>query len=248
MTCYDIQRRHPQYPDHMQALVRTLISSLPLVAVPAVAAVETGITSVGPAVFLFTVAIALLMTLVLRSIISHAMRYAVIRMGRVRIRRALAKRGKHVMSDFMLPGAYGGLAHIDYAVMTAGGILCIRAVHSSGVVFGGDEEAQWTHVDGPTRRRFLNPLIQNEGRRRAIEAAVPDVPVANLVIFTGRVDFSSPPPANVIRLAQFDSFVAKFVFGPSKVDDWDAVWMSLKAAALTDDATRRDFAAQVGFS
>ena len=77
---------------------------------------------------------------------------------------------------------------------------------------------------------------------------LPDVPVANLVIFTGRVEFSTPPPKNVIRLQQLEGFIQKFVFGPSKVEDWDAVWLTLRSAALTDEATRRDLAAQVGFS
>ena len=44
-----------------------------------------------------------------------------------------------------------------------------------------------------------------------------------------------------------ESFVAKFVFGPSKIEDWDAVWMTVKAAAMTDEATRKDFQSQVGF-
>jgi hypothetical protein len=94
----------------------------------------------------------------------------------------------------------------------------------------------------------LNPLIQNEGRRRALQQIVPEVPVASLVVFTGSVEFTTPPPANVIQTRQLKSFVSKFVLGPSKVGDWDAVWLTVQDAALTDDASRKDFAAQVGFS
>ena len=38
------------------------------------------------------------------------------------------------------------------------------------------------------------------------------------------------------------------VFGPSRVKDWDAVWFTVKAAALTDETSRRDFRAQLSFS
>ena len=124
------------------------------------------------------------------------------------------------------PGAYGGLAKIDHAILTAGGILCIQTKHYNGVVFGGEDEAQWTNVDGIQRRRFLNPLIQNEGRTRALQKVIPGVPVANLVIFTGKVEFTTPPPKNVIHVDNLESYVAKFVFGPSKVDDWHAVWVN----------------------
>jgi len=205
-------------------LIRIVAASLPLIALPALAAqpaVTTGITNVGPAAFIFTIAGALILTLVFRSTASHVMRIVTARVGAFRIRRA------------------------DHAILTAGGILCIQTKHYNGIVFGGEDEAQWTNVDGTSRQRFLNPLIQNEGRTRALQNVVPDVPVANVVVFTGNVDFPTPPPKNVIRVANLDSFVAKFVFGPSKVKDWDAAWLTVKSAALTDEATRKDLQAQI---
>ena len=228
-----------------------LIPSLPLLALPAIAAgdgVETGITGVGPAMFLFTIAGALILTLFFRKAAQQLAGFVISRLGNLRVRRALAARSKDVLHDFLLPGAYGGIVRIDHAVLTAGGILCIQTKHYNGIVFGGESEPQWTNVDGVSKRRFLNPLIQNEGRTRALQKIVPEVPVANLVIFTGSVEFTSPPPKNVILVSQLESFVAKFVFGPSKVEDWDAVWMSVRDAALTDEATRRDHAAQLSFS
>ena len=114
-------------------------------------------------------------------------------------------------------------------------------------MFGGEDEPQWTNVDGVHRRRFLNPLIQNEGRARALRKVVPDVPVDNLVIFTGSVEFTSPPARNVIHVSQLESYVAKHVFGPSKIKDWHAVWLTVQSAVLRDAAARKDFAAQISF-
>jgi hypothetical protein len=232
----------------MTVLIRILATSLPLIAVPALAAepvITTGITNVGPAAFIFTIAGALLLTLVFRSVASHVMRIITGRIGEFRIRRALDARSPSVLHDFILPGAYGGLTKIDHAILTAGGILCIQTKHYGGIVFGGEDEPQWTNVDGTIRRRFLNPLIQNEGRTRALQNVVPDVPVANVVVFTGSVEFPTPPPKNVVRVAALDSFIAKFIFGPSKVKDWDAAWLTVKSAALTDEATRKDLQAQI---
>lgn len=231
--------------------VRTILTSAPLVALPSLAAdaeIQTGITSAGPAMFIFTIAGALLLTLIFRSTANHLARLVTARVGQWRIRTALDKRSPDVLHDFILPGAYGGLVKVDHAILTAGGILCIQSKHYNGIVFGGEDEAQWTNVDGVKRRRFLNPLIQNEGRRRALQKVVPDVPVANLVIFTGSVDFTSAPPNDVIHVRDLESFVAKYVFGPSKIEDWDAVWLTVKAAALTDVDTRKDLQAQLSFS
>ena len=74
------------------------------------------------------------------------------------------------------------------------------------------------------------------------------MPVANLVVFTGAVKFTSVLAENVIHVRDLDSYIAKFVSGRCKVDDWDAVWMTIKAAALIDDETRKDFEAHLSFS
>lgn len=230
-------------------LIRLLATSLPLLALPALAApsaaVATGITSVRPAMFCFALAAALLLALVFRSTASHLVAVLTARLGEFRIRRVLRKRSRDVLHDVIVPGAYGGLTKVDHAILTSGGIICIQTKHYNGIVFGGEDEPQWTNVDGTVRRRFLNPLIQNEGRKRALEQIVPDVPVANLVVFTGSVDFPTPPPKNVITVSRLESYIAKFVFGPSRIEDWDAIWMTVNAALLKDEASRKDLAAQI---
>ena len=234
----------------MLKAVRRIITSLPLVVLPAVAAdagTTTGITSMGPALFLFTIAGALLLTLIFRSIANHIVKWITGKIGQARIRSALAKRSPDVLHDFIIPGAYGGLAKIDHAILTSGGILCIQTKHFNGIVFGDVDEPQWTNVDGIRRQRFLNPVIQNEGRARALRQIVPDVPVDNLVIFTGNVEFTAAPPKNVIHVSRLESYIAKHVFGPSKIKDWHAVWLTVNAAVLTDAAARKDFAAQISF-
>jgi hypothetical protein len=91
-------------------------------------------------------------------------------------------------------------------------------------------------------------MIQNEGRTKALQRIVPGVPVANLVVFTGSVQFTSPLEKNVIHVRKLNSYIAKFDFGPCKIDDWDAVWLSVKSAALTDEDSRKDLGAQLSFS
>jgi len=208
----------------------------------------TGLNNTGIGMFIIAVAGALLATLLLRTTAAHAARSITTYVGKRRIRRILDARCTEVLEDFILPGAYGGLTRIDHAVLTSGGILCIQTKHYNGVVFGAPDEPQWTNVDGVHRRKFLNPMIQNEGRRRALQKVVPSVPVASLVVFTGSVQFTSPLQSNVIHVRDLNSYIAKFVFGPCKIDDWNAVWMTVRAAALTDSESRKDFHAQLSFS
>jgi len=210
--------------------------------------VVTGLSNTGPGLLIIALAAAMLLTLVIRASAARVSNVMRVNAGKRRIAKVLSEKSKDVLDDFIVPGAYGGLTRIDHAILTSGGVLCIQTKHYNGVVFGGTDEPQWTNVDGTTRRKFLNPLIQNEGRTRALQKVIPNVPVANLVVFTGKVQFTTPQEKNVIQVADLPSYIAKFVFGPCKIDDWDAVWLTVKAAALTDDDSRKDFHAQLSFS
>ena len=218
---------------------------------PSIAAdggVVTGLTNTGIGLFIIAIAAALLVTLFFRASATHLARIVTQKLGKARIRRILNARSANVLEDVILPGAYGGLTRIDHAILTSGGILCIRTIHCNGIVFGDADEPQWTNVDGVRRRKFLNPLIQNQGRTRALQKIVPDVPVASVVVFTGAIQFTTLPEKNVIHVRNLDSYIARFVFGPCKIEDWDAVWMTVRAAALTDAESRKDFNAQMTFS
>jgi len=210
--------------------------------------IVTGLANFGPAMLVIAIACALMLTLLFRASATHVANLVTTKIGRRRIRRILNQKSRDVLEDFILPGAYGGLTKIDHAILTSGGIICIQTKHYNGIVFGGPDDPQWTNVNGVHRRKFLNPMIQNEGRTKALQKVVPKVPVANLVVFTGSVQFTSPLENNVVHVRDLHSFIAKFVFGPCKIKDWDAVWMTVKAAALTDVDTRKDLSAQLSFS
>jgi Nuclease-related domain len=233
----------------------SLSSAGTLIVLPSVAAdgtadveVVTGLANTGIGLFIIAIAAALLLTLVFRASATHVARIVAEKIGKRRIHKILNARSADLLEDFILPGAYGGLTHIDHAILTSGGILCIQTKHYNGIVFGGADEPQWTNVDGVHRRKFLNPLIQNEGRAKALQKVVPNVPVANLVVFTGAIQFTTPLENNVVHVRDLESYIAKFVFGSCKINDWDAVWLTVKSAALMDEESRKDFRAQLSFS
>lgn len=236
--------------------IATIASTIALASGSAVAeplVAEAGEMATGASLSLLSVtvivvAFTILGVLVLRGSAAR-LRHAVGRaLGRRRMRRILRRRSPDILENFIIPGAWGGLTKIDCAVLTSGGILCIQTKHMSGIVFGSENEPQWRNVEGIRQRRFLNPVIQNEGRARALRKIVPDVPVASLIVFTGPAQLTAPKVRNAIRLQDLDAYIGKFVFGPSRVKDWDSVWLTVKSAALTDEASRRDFHAQLSFS
>ena len=86
----------------------------------------SGLSNTGPGLLIISLAGALILTLIFRASAAHVLRVVAERAGQRRIRRILEQRSKDVLDDFILPGAYGGLTHIDHAILTSGGILCIQ--------------------------------------------------------------------------------------------------------------------------
>lgn len=207
----------------------------------------TGVTNIGPGLVILAIAVGLLLTLILRPTVAAFSNALAEGIGRRRMSRLLRKSSTNVLHHFILPGAYGGLTRIDHAVLLAGRIVCIQTRHFSGDVSGGRDDPQWTHRSGGRKRRFLNPQIQNEGRAAALRKVAPDTPVSNLVVFTGKVKFSAGKDKNVIHLSELKSFLDKLECSGSKASDMQTLWLTVRSAALTDQASHKDFDAQLSF-
>lgn len=164
------------------------------------------------------------------------------------ISNTLYRHSPNVLNDFIVPGAYGGLTRINHAILTPGGIICILTKHYDGVVFCGPRTPQWTNVDGIGRQKFLNPLIQNDGRVAALQKIVPNAQIKSLVVFTGDTQFASEPECNVIYARDLDAKIAKIASASGPLDNIDADWMLIKSAVRTDEESRKDFDAQLSFS
>jgi len=208
----------------------------------------TGLSLKGSGIVLIVAALVLLLAMLAGQSIRTAATKIPLLIARQRMRKLLSGRSDAILEDFILPGAYGGLTRIAFAVMTSNGIFCVHTVSKSGFVFGSANDAQWKVVDGVRESRFLNPLIQNEGRTRSLRQVVPDIPVSNLVVFTGSSQLSARPAENVIVASELAEYLDQYDFGAQKIENWDTVWMTIKSAAMTDDESRKDFSAQLSFS
>jgi len=224
-----------------------------LIVLPSVAAntgdtqVTTGLASTDIGMLVIAIGGALLLTWICSISATRIAGAVRERIDRRRLRGILQAASVDLLHDFILPGAYGGLTRIDHGVLTRAGIFCIQTRRYHGIVSGNADDPQWVNVDGSSRKTFLNPLIQNEGRTRALQNVVPGVPVANLVVFMDTASFATPMQDNVIHLRDLDNYLASFTFEPCAADLGES-WLRLKSAVLKDEESRKDFNAQLSFS
>ena len=197
---------------------------------------------------LISIAVVLIATLVLMPLIArtrdriHKLRF------RQRMHGALARTSADALHDFLLPGAYGGLIRIDHAIMTPAGVVCIRTKQLRGRILTDLRDSQWEVSDGESSHRFLNPVIQNDGRAAALRRIVPDVPVHSLIVLDGPCDFDRGTHENVVPTPELKAFVE--ALPPMPLTDGQTVddaWLQIRSAALTDPESRKDFAAQLSF-
>lgn len=101
------------------------------------------------------------------------------------------------LRNLYLPAGQEGTAEIDMVYLTRRGIYVIESKNYSGWIFGREEEAEWVLSVYAGRdwlgriktekHPFYNPLWQNRGHIRALEALTgPDVPLWSVVVFPGR--------------------------------------------------------------
>src|SRR5688572_12913831 len=75
------------------------------------------------------------------------------------------------LNDVMLPSSGRTSAtQIDHIVVSHRGIFCIETKAISGWIFGNANQDYWTQVIFHYKGRFYNPLRQNYGHTKAIEA------------------------------------------------------------------------------
>ena len=168
------------------------------------------------------------------------------RTGEARVSRALRERAAEVRDDVLLPNGRGGLTQVDHLALTPAGIWVVETKDYGGLIFGREREPLWTQKLRRTSRRFGNPLHQNFGHVKAVEAALPGAPVFGLVVFTDRSRFPRGMPEGVVQAGDLEGALAgRFGAGPVPVSvraRWDALGYLIREGKAERDAHR----AQVG--
>jgi hypothetical protein len=93
-----------------------------------------------------------------------------------------------------------GTTEIDHLIVSKFGIFVVELKDRSGWIFGNTADAHWTAVHFKKRFRFQNPLQQNYGHMKALEAFLGVDPrvLHGIVVFRGSFEFKTPIPDGVL--------------------------------------------------
>ena len=98
------------------------------------------------------------------------------------------------LTNALVPDGMGGGFHVDFLLLTMRGVVVIDLRDIRGNIFGGDQMAEWTVMDGARRFTFTNPQSALYDRIAAVKAVAGDVPVEGRIVFTRRGTFPKGLP------------------------------------------------------
>jgi hypothetical protein len=106
------------------------------------------------------------------------------------------------LRDVLLPDGMGGQIQIEHLLLTGNGLLVIDVKSFEGTIFASERMEEWTVIGAQGRFTFPNPLGTLYDRVAALKQLVRDVPVAGLVLFGERADFSKGRPRDVLSTSE----------------------------------------------
>ncbi len=165
------------------------------------------------------------------------------RIGERRVVGVVARTGLPALHDIYLRTP-GGATQIDHIVRAGRTLFILETKHYSGACFGRPGERTWTQVSRGAKRRFYNPLLQNDGHVAAVRRAAGwGCRLRPLVVFTGSATFPAGMPAGVIDLPELDRLLAKAARWPVPSLRGALAWRRLQRRAekaeTAADAHRR---------
>jgi Nuclease-related domain len=151
--------------------------------------------------------------------------------ARKALRNAVTAGATDHLVDALVPDGMGGGFHVDYVLLTQRGIVVIDLRDVRGNIFGADQMAEWTVMDGPHRFTFTNPQGALYDRIAAVKAVAGDVVVEGRIVFTRRARFPKGLPKWTLML---DGLRAEFPItdyvAPASEARFREAWQRLKAA------------------
>lgn len=106
-----------------------------------------------------------------------------------------------------------GSSQIDYVVVSVYGVFIIEVKNYTGWITGSETTSQWTQTIYHSKHHFMNPIHQNYGHVKAIEALIndPSVPIFPIVTFPGDCTLKlTLKQASVVKWAKLREEIEKF--------------------------------------
>ena len=98
----------------------------------------------------------------------------------------------------------GNTTQVDHILISRFGVFVIETKNFNGWIFGDAKHESWTQVTFNDKYKFQNPILQNFGHVKAVQALLDFLPataIQSVVVFVGDAEFKTDMPDGVYTLA-----------------------------------------------
>lgn len=118
-----------------------------------------------------------------------------------------------ILNDVTVPKATGGTTQIDHIIISIYGIFVIETKNYRGWITGNEHDEYWRQTIYKRKERLYNPLRQNFGHVKALEALLSEfegVKFIPIVSFSYRADLKVRVTSEVIYSTQLLKTISKY--------------------------------------
>lgn len=159
--------------------------------------------------------------------------------GEWKVAKVLAKMEAIALHDVLLPGK-PGLTQIDHLVLTYSGVVVLETKNYGGYLYDQGRRRPWRQRIGKQTNYPHNPLDQNYGHCKAVEAIARHVPVLGFVVLAGSGGFPEGAPDGVLTIRELKRKLRELQARGPDDSTWPALvqaWDALRAANQQDAAS-----------
>ena len=154
-------------------------------------------------------------------------------------------KGKYfILNDIVIPSTDGKTTQIDHVVVSPYGIFVIETKNYRGWIMGEEHSQYWTQVIYKRKERLYNPIRQNYGHIKALEAVLSDfrnLSFISIVSFSIRADLKvKVSSSEVIYTVNLLKTIAKYKDPVLSNDDVQRIVHVIQAESLKDKSTKKD--------
>lgn len=118
---------------------------------------------------------------------------------------------QYVINNLLFTDDTGKSCQIDHVLVNRAGIWIIETKNYSGMIYGREEQREWTQVlaNGRVKNKFYNPVKQNTTHvyRLAEYLGVKIEVFHNLVVFLGRADISNVVSSHAVATYKLNDVI-----------------------------------------
>lgn len=119
-----------------------------------------------------------------------------------------------LLNDLYLPKKDGKTTQIDHVLIAPNGIFVIETKNYKGWISGSEHNQYWTQTNYKRKDKLYNPIWQNSGHIKALQAALTDslkeVPIHSVIVFGNQATLKFKQPfknADMVHTSQLLSVI-----------------------------------------